>query len=251
MAGMPALRKITAAPIATTLPEVRPFLRYRIYSADDLAAILGKNAVLCSRSSSFKGCIGRPPDTVSVDFLRQIAKTERMPLHKIVVHTSIFGNDETIAELLRSNGFALMSDEKGKVWRKELSEVFYGGSDSLDLLRAVFRLTAKAETQVPYLLYAAPLYKLLQDYYTVMAVRTKHQKITWQYLQRLLASRRVEVIKYTPDEAEQGTETPEKFSVAKLGEDNWAAWVEGDENIPLFPTQRKAEASLSFRFAAN
>lgn len=229
--------------------QIHDVINYRCYTAEVMLNTFCNQTIMFSRGRHFKSCSGGRPDTITVSFT-PLPDKNRITL---IARTTIYGNDENLLDIMKNNGFTQETLTGGLYYWWRDSKVMASSNDMGNLLYKLLRLVIEAEGECPFLLYASPVVALLKDYRQVVYDGTQDRR-SWRDVRRSILKTKMYSLSHIMgcNELEnRENHIPNKAYVAQLLDWYWIAWVDGDEIIPIYFSQREAEKHLIERVKYN
>ena len=200
---------------------------YRDYNGEELIELLTQNDTYFSRRNSYSQDQLFPSSTITVykTANRSCAAFEAA----LVVEAKCCNNCENLVAQIQQNGYELIRGSWVKKWQIASLMTYR----PLNLLKQVFHCLETAHESMPFQLYESNQYRLIFEYYRFL--ESPLRKISYRQL--------MEYLGYWSDKDKGRIEIMAEnspYMTARYKEGNWAAWINGDTIIPLFPDEKQA-----------
>ncbi len=223
-------------------------IKYRQYRFEELREAFFQSPVFFSRSSNFRaGCPGRA-DVVQAFLVEETV--DGLTAYSAMIIADLQNQMDYVNESLRRQGYDWNSGEC-PTWTKKIKISAERASGPLGLQRNILTALDDLVNRLPMCLYESRQTKRLRDYVNFMTAWKS--KMRYSAIVDYRNPKRESLPKCARKAAQSGYlrrgfgSMADAYCIAELPDKHWCAWVDGDEAIPVFPSEKLAVQFLENR----
>lgn len=227
-------------------------VKYKRYRMEELQEAFFREPVFYSRSASFRARCPGLPDLVLVTFNRE--QSDWGCVYRLTIKAELQNQTDYVTEVLKMQGYTYHIAGGSSAWVKSTSVSARSSDRPLQLLRKIVSSLDNLLSRLPFCMYESQSSKRLRDYVNFMT--SSQAKLRYADVVKCFGGREDALVKVAQEISQSRYvrrsffyPTEKEYRIAHLPDNEWCAWVSGDDYIPVFPNEQIAVRFLENRNA--